>query len=61
MMTPEENDLLCRVEGDAPMGQIMPDYRQAFSFLAMQCGPRCRLSAPVKHEGWVTRTSAIGP
>src|SRR4026209_1508425 len=23
MMSPEENDLLCRVEGDAPMGQIM--------------------------------------
>src|SRR5690606_38943062 len=23
MMTQEENDLLCRVEGDAPMGQIM--------------------------------------
>src|SRR5436305_13757697 len=23
MMTPEENDLLCRVEGDAPMGRIM--------------------------------------
>ena len=23
MMTPEENDLLCRVESDAPMGQIM--------------------------------------
>ena len=23
MMTPEENDLLCRVEGGAPMGQIM--------------------------------------
>src|SRR5437764_12271429 len=22
-MTPEENDLLCRVEGDAPVGQIM--------------------------------------
>src|SRR5215472_5152218 len=22
-MTPEENDLLCRVEGDAPMGQVM--------------------------------------
>jgi phthalate 4,5-dioxygenase oxygenase subunit len=22
-MTPEENNLLCRVEGDAPMGQIM--------------------------------------
>jgi phthalate 4,5-dioxygenase len=23
MLTPEENDLLCRVEGDAPMGRIM--------------------------------------
>ena len=23
MMTPEENDLLCRVEGQAPMGQLM--------------------------------------
>jgi len=23
MMTAEENDLLCRVEGDAPMGQLM--------------------------------------
>jgi len=23
MLTPQENDLLCRVEGDAPMGQIM--------------------------------------
>lgn len=23
MMTPQENDLLCRVEGDAPMGQLM--------------------------------------
>ena len=23
MLTPEENDLLCRVEGDAPMGQLM--------------------------------------
>ena len=23
MITPEENDLLCRVEGDAPMGQLM--------------------------------------
>lgn len=22
-MTPEENDLLCRVEGSSPMGQIM--------------------------------------
>ncbi len=25
-MTPEENDLLCRVEGDAPMGQIMRSH-----------------------------------
>ena len=23
MLTSEDNDLLCRVEGDAPMGQIM--------------------------------------
>ena len=23
MLTPEENELLCRVEGDAPMGQLM--------------------------------------
>ena len=23
MMTSEENDLLCRVEGQAPMGQLM--------------------------------------
>ena len=23
MLTQEENDLLCRVEGDAPMGEIM--------------------------------------
>ena len=23
MLTPEENDLLCRVEGKAPMGQLM--------------------------------------
>jgi len=23
MMTAEDNDLLCRVEGDAPMGRIM--------------------------------------
>jgi phthalate 4,5-dioxygenase oxygenase subunit len=22
-MTPEENNLLCRVEGDAPMGKLM--------------------------------------
>ena len=26
MLTPEENDLLCRVEGDAPMGQMMRRY-----------------------------------
>ena len=23
MLTAEENDILCRVEGDAPMGQMM--------------------------------------
>ena len=26
MLTREENDLLCRVEGDAPMGQMMRRY-----------------------------------
>lgn len=26
MLTPEENDLLCRVEGDAPMGHIMRQH-----------------------------------
>ncbi len=26
MLTPQENDLMCRVEGDAPMGQIMRHY-----------------------------------
>jgi phthalate 4,5-dioxygenase oxygenase subunit len=26
MLTPEEHDLLCRVEGDAPMGQMMRRY-----------------------------------
>ena len=26
MLNREENDLLCRVEGDAPMGQMMRRY-----------------------------------
>jgi hypothetical protein len=26
MLTDQENDLLCRVEGDAPMGQMMRRY-----------------------------------
>ena len=29
MMTPEENELLCRVEGAAPMGQLMRQHWQA--------------------------------
>ena len=29
MMTPEENDLLCRVEGAAPMGRLMRQHWQA--------------------------------
>ena len=33
-MTPEENDLLCRVEGEAPMGQIMRRHWIAFPLLA---------------------------
>src|SRR3954469_22768818 len=33
-MTPEENDLLCRVEGNAPMGQIMRRHWIAACLLA---------------------------
>ena len=28
MLTPQENDLLCRVEGDAPMGALMRQHWQ---------------------------------
>jgi len=28
MVTAEENELLCRVEGDAPMGQMMRRHYQ---------------------------------
>ncbi|MDB5794972.1 MAG: MarR family transcriptional regulator, partial [Noviherbaspirillum sp.] len=28
MLTKEENELLCRVEGDAPMGQLMRRHWQ---------------------------------
>jgi phthalate 4,5-dioxygenase oxygenase subunit len=33
MMTPEENDLLCRVEGQAPMGQLMRRHWQAICLI----------------------------
>ena len=33
MLTPEENDLLCLVEGKAPMGQLMRRHWQAICLL----------------------------
>jgi phthalate 4,5-dioxygenase len=33
MMTPEENELLCRVEGQAPMGQLMRRHWQAICLI----------------------------
>jgi hypothetical protein len=33
MLTAEENDLLCRVEGQAPMGQLMRRHWQAVCLL----------------------------
>jgi phthalate 4,5-dioxygenase oxygenase subunit len=48
-MTPEENDLLCRVEGDAPMGQIMRRHWIA----------AC-LSEEVEADGKPVRTRLLG-
>ena len=33
MLTPEENELLCRVEGNAPMGQLMRRHWQAICLI----------------------------
>src|SRR5437879_4146557 len=43
MMTAEENDLLCRVEGDAPMGRMMHrayPWREAGGFVWVWMGDR---------------------
>ena len=45
MMTHEENDLLCRVEGDAPMGQIMRRHWMPACLIEEVAEPDC---APLK-------------
>ena len=49
VMAPEENDLLCRVEGDAPMGQIMRRHWIAACLseeVAERDGPPMRVRLP---------------
>src|SRR5690349_24869076 len=41
MMTAEENDLLCRVEGDAPMGQIMRRHWMPACLIEEVAEPDC--------------------
>ncbi len=41
MMTSEENDLLCRVEGDAPMGQIMRRHWMPACLIEEVAEPDC--------------------
>ena len=38
MMTPEENELLCRVEGAAPMGIVADDYEPRDSAVQLYAG-----------------------
>ena len=45
MMTSEDNDLLCRVEGDAPMGQIMRRHWMPACLIEEVAEPDC---APLK-------------
>jgi phthalate 4,5-dioxygenase oxygenase subunit len=49
-MTPEENDLLCRVEGDAPMGQIMRRHWL----------PACMSEEVAEADGAPVRTRLLG-
>lgn len=49
-MTPEENDLLCRVAGDAPMGQLM---RRHWT-------PVCLLEEVPEPDGTPVRTQVFG-
>ncbi|MGH7073412.1 MAG: Rieske 2Fe-2S domain-containing protein [Stellaceae bacterium] len=49
-LTPEENDLLCRVEGDAPMGQLM---RRAWL-------PACMSEEVAEPDGTPARTRLLG-
>ena len=50
MMTAEENDLLCRVEGNAPMGQIMRRHWIAACLSEEVAQPD---GAPIKVKGFV--------
>jgi phthalate 4,5-dioxygenase oxygenase subunit len=45
MMTPEENDLLCRVQGDAPMGRLMRQHWLPVCLIEEVPEPDC---APVR-------------
>ncbi|MCJ2187606.1 Rieske 2Fe-2S domain-containing protein [Novosphingobium beihaiensis] len=49
-MTPEQNDLLCRVEGDAPMGQLM---RQHWI-------PACMIEEVAEPDGTPLRVRLLG-
>jgi len=46
MITPEENDLLCRVEGNAPMGQLMRRQWIAICLIEEVSEPMARPSRP---------------
>ena len=50
MLTAEENDLLCRVEGDAPMGQLMRRHWI----------PACLSEEVVEPDGAPVRTRLLG-
>ncbi|HEV8014180.1 MAG TPA: Rieske 2Fe-2S domain-containing protein [Stellaceae bacterium] len=49
-MTPEENDLLCRIEGDAPMGQLMRRHWI----------PACLSEEVAERDGAPVRTRLLG-
>jgi len=50
MLTPEENDLLCRVEGDAPMGQLMRRHWI----------PACMIEEVAEPDGTPVRVRLLG-
>ena len=50
MVTREENDLLCHVEGDAPMGQIMRRHWL----------PACMSEQVMEPDGTPVRTRLLG-
>jgi phthalate 4,5-dioxygenase oxygenase subunit len=50
VLTPEENDLLCRVEGDAPMGQLMRHHWM----------PACLIEEVAQPDGAPVRVRMLG-